>query len=87
MVAQVLNELRKSLVAIQLGEEEDKHGWMREVECWRRRAGPERGPHEALRRRHVRAAACAGELQRRAKGASSMQGHAGCVCMTGRVMT
>jgi len=29
----VLNELRTSLMAIQLGDEEDKHGWMREVAC------------------------------------------------------
>jgi len=29
---EVLDELRKSLVAIQLGEEEDRHGWMREVQ-------------------------------------------------------
>jgi len=29
---EVLNELRKTLMAIQLGEEEDRHGWMREVE-------------------------------------------------------
>ena len=28
----VLNELREELVGIQLGEREDKHGWMREVE-------------------------------------------------------
>lgn len=28
----VLNQLRNSLVAIQLGEEEDRHGWMREVQ-------------------------------------------------------
>jgi len=29
---EVLNSLRNSLVAIQLGEEEDRHGWMREVQ-------------------------------------------------------
>jgi len=30
---EVLNELRSELMAIQLGEVEDKHGWMREVQC------------------------------------------------------
>ena len=29
----VLNSLRTELMAIQLGEVEDKHGWMREVQC------------------------------------------------------
>lgn len=29
----VLNSLRDELMAIQLGEAEDKHGWMREVQC------------------------------------------------------
>ena len=29
----VLNMLRSQLMAIQLGEAEDKHGWMREVKC------------------------------------------------------
>jgi branched-chain amino acid aminotransferase len=29
----VLNELRTELMAIQLGDAEDKHGWMREVKC------------------------------------------------------
>ena len=30
---EILNELRTELMAIQLGEVEDKHGWMREVQC------------------------------------------------------
>ena len=30
---EVLNMLREELMAIQLGEVEDKHGWMREVKC------------------------------------------------------
>ena len=30
---EVLNELRTQLMAIQLGDAEDKHGWMRVVEC------------------------------------------------------
>ena len=29
----VLNSLREELMAIQLGDAEDKHGWMREVQC------------------------------------------------------
>ena len=29
----ILNDLRNELMAIQLGEAEDKHGWMREVQC------------------------------------------------------
>ena len=29
----MLNQLRTELMAIQLGEAEDKHGWMREVQC------------------------------------------------------
>ena len=29
----ILNELREELMAIQLGDAEDKHGWMREVQC------------------------------------------------------
>jgi len=30
---EILNALREELLAIQLGEAEDKHGWMREVKC------------------------------------------------------
>ena len=30
---ELLNELRSQLMAIQLGDAEDKHGWMRVVEC------------------------------------------------------
>ena len=30
---EILNELRSELMAIQLGEAEDRHGWMREVVC------------------------------------------------------
>ena len=30
---EILNELRSELMAIQLGEVEDRHGWMREVVC------------------------------------------------------
>jgi len=30
---EVLNSLREELMAIQLGESEDRHGWMREVQC------------------------------------------------------
>ena len=30
---ETLNSLREELMAIQLGDAEDKHGWMREVQC------------------------------------------------------